>query len=244
MPRRESKKHSTVHWTGESQQHSPLDWGKSTAQSLGLGKFSGLPGVLNLPAKVELPTCIKTHTPASDKYAGGPRRETPYQAQYRGEIIAYRMLAQTDRLIPMDESSTAIAIENRLSKKYMGTNSCVGLMAHSVVGLLTMVKRAWFSHWYGWRMDRPASAKKIAPFIEEYDLIQRSSGRGSTSCEFQQIFYRQLKPARPIDPDPDSVVFPADGRHLCIPDIPGLKDCLSKARCSVCKTFWVTGSCW
>ena len=136
----------------EKTQHSPLDWGKSTAQSIGLGKVSGLPGVLNLPAKVELLTCIKTHTPASDKYAGGPRRETPYQAQYRGEIIAYRMLAQTDRLIPMDEIvyydryRKQELLEKVYGDKFLRwTYGTLG----GRIALTTMVKRAWFSHWYG-----------------------------------------------------------------------------------------------
>ena len=197
---------------------------KNTAQSLGLGKFSGLPGVLNLPAKVELLTCIKTHTPASDKYAGGPRRETPYQAQYRGEIIAYRMLAQTDRLIPMDEIvyydryRKQELLEKVYGDKFLRwTYGTLG----GWIALTTMVKRAWFSHWYGWRMDRPASAKKIAPFIDEYELDPTEFRSGVDEfANFNEFFYRQLKPAaRPIDPDPDSVVFPADGRHLCIPDI-------------------------
>jgi len=89
------------------------------------------------------------------------------------------------------------------------------------VALAAFVKRAWFSRWYGWRMDRPSSRRKIAPFIEQYAIDSDEFTRRPDEFEnFNEFFYRQLKSeARPIDPDPHSVVFPADGRHLCIPDL-------------------------
>lgn len=78
------------------------------------------------------------------------------------------------------------------------------------------VKRAWFSKWYGWRMNRPASAKKVAPFIRQYGLDPDEFLKGADSySHFNAFFWRKLQAAaRPIDPDPESVVFPADGRHL------------------------------
>ena len=36
--------------------------------------------------------------------------------------------------------------------------------------LWTIVKRPWFSKWYGWRMNAKSSAKKIQPFVEKYGL--------------------------------------------------------------------------
>jgi len=77
-------------------------------------------------------------------------------------------------------------------------------------------RRAWFSRWYGWRMNRRASARDIFPFIERFQLdcseFLKPPDRFAT---FNEFFSRQLKPeARPIDADPASVVFPADGRHL------------------------------
>jgi phosphatidylserine decarboxylase len=89
------------------------------------------------------------------------------------------------------------------------------------IALTTMVKRAWFSHWYGWRMDQAKSAAKIQPFVEEYELDPAEFKLPvSEFHNFNEFFYRQLNPeARPIDSEPDSVVFPADGRHLCVPDI-------------------------
>ncbi|TWT56561.1 phosphatidylserine decarboxylase [Allorhodopirellula solitaria] len=92
------------------------------------------------------------------------------------------------------------------------------------ISLNTVVKRALFSHWYGWRMDQPSTRSKIAPFIQEYELDASEFVRDVDEfANFNEFFYRQLRPeARPIDLDPASVVFPADGRHLCVPD---LSDC-------------------
>lgn len=87
--------------------------------------------------------------------------------------------------------------------------------------LHSVVKRTLFSRWYGWKMDRPSTRKRIAPFVAEYGLDASEFVRGINEfANFNEFFYRELKPAaRPIDPDPDAVVFPADGRHLCVPDL-------------------------
>jgi phosphatidylserine decarboxylase len=83
------------------------------------------------------------------------------------------------------------------------------------------VKRLWFSRWYGWRMDRPASREKVAPFIRDYavdvaEFVADADSYGS----FNEFFYRKLKPsARPITAGESIAVFPADGRHLAIADI-------------------------
>lgn len=89
------------------------------------------------------------------------------------------------------------------------------------LALAALVKRACFSHWYGWRMDRARSRRKIAPFLEEYELDPREFVlKPEEFANFNEFFFRRLKPAaRPIDASPSSIVFPADGRHLCIPDL-------------------------
>ncbi|MFK8113943.1 MAG: phosphatidylserine decarboxylase [Rubripirellula sp.] len=89
------------------------------------------------------------------------------------------------------------------------------------VALNALVKRAVFSHWYGWRMDRAKSRRKIESFIADYELDQNEFLEDpSTFKNFNEFFFRKLKPtARPIDSDQASIVFPADGRHLCIPDL-------------------------
>lgn len=87
--------------------------------------------------------------------------------------------------------------------------------------LHVLVKRAMFSRWYGWRMDRTSSRKKIAPFIEEYGLdVSEFASSPEQFQTFNEFFFRKLKSAaRPIDTRPSSIVFPADGRHLCVPDL-------------------------
>ncbi len=84
------------------------------------------------------------------------------------------------------------------------------------LALNTFIKKPFFSAWYGKRMSTPESKSRIAPFIAEYgldpaDFAESPDAYGS----FNEFFYRKLKPeARPIDRDANSVVFPADGRHL------------------------------
>lgn len=79
-----------------------------------------------------------------------------------------------------------------------------------------IVRHPWFSRWYGRRMDRPASARKILPFIRQYGLNPDEFADPPESFRsFNEFFFRRLKPgARPIDPAPEGAVFPADGRHL------------------------------
>lgn len=83
------------------------------------------------------------------------------------------------------------------------------------------VKRAWFSRWYGWRMDLPSSRSRILPFLEAYGLDPADFAEPVDAfANFNEFFYRKLKPeARPIDQDPRSAVLPADGRHLAVPDV-------------------------
>lgn len=84
------------------------------------------------------------------------------------------------------------------------------------LALAALVKRRFFSTWYGRCMDKPASAQKVRPFIERYGLDTAEFLDSPESFRsFNEFFYRKLSPeARPIDPSGEAVVFPADGRHL------------------------------
>ncbi len=84
------------------------------------------------------------------------------------------------------------------------------------LALHSFIKRPFFSTWYGRRMDQPASAAKIRPFIEQYGLDSAEFADPPESFRnFNEFFYRKLKPeSRPVDPDENAIVFPADGRHL------------------------------
>ncbi|MCL4108473.1 UNVERIFIED_CONTAM: hypothetical protein GTU68_046754 [Idotea baltica] len=89
------------------------------------------------------------------------------------------------------------------------------------ISLNAVVKRALFSKWYGWSMDRPKTKQKIAPFIETYELdASEFANDVAEFANFNEFFYRKLKPeARPVHSDANTIVFPADGRHLCVPDL-------------------------
>lgn len=80
----------------------------------------------------------------------------------------------------------------------------------------SLVKRPFFSAWYGRRMDAEASASKIRPFIERYGLNPAEfADEVSSFRSFNEFFYRKLKTdSRPVDPAEEALVFPADGRHL------------------------------
>ncbi len=96
------------------------------------------------------------------------------------------------------------------------------------LGRLTVklaVKRIWFSRWYGWRMDLPKSYEKVPKFIDDYNVDTSEFLEEATSFKtFNEFFYRKLKPkARPIEEGENIAVFPADGRHLLIPDVSSAK---------------------
>ncbi len=98
--------------------------------------------------------------------------------------------------------------------------------------LHALVKRAAFSRWYGRRMDAPASRAKIAPFLATYGLDTSEFADAPDSFgTFNEFFYRKLKPqARPIAPGDNVITFPADGRHLVLPDI------------AACTNFFIKGT--
>ena len=88
----------------------------------------------------------------------------------------------------------------------------------------TVVKRALFSRVYGRCMDKPSTRARIEPFIEHYGLDAAELEKAPAEfVSFNDFFSRRLRAsARPVDPDPTHVVFPADGRHLGIPNLADL----------------------
>lgn len=100
------------------------------------------------------------------------------------------------------------------------------------VALNTAVKRTWFSRWYGWRMSLAHSAVRVKPFIERYDIAEEEHVKTVNDfTSFNDFFYRKLKPeARPVDPAEDSVVFPADGRHLGFAKASGIEGVFVKGQ--------------
>ena len=85
--------------------------------------------------------------------------------------------------------------------------------------LWALAKRKLLSSMYGTMMDRPASAKKIKPFIDDFD-IDMSEAQNQEFNSFNDFFTRKLKEtARPVDTGSAIVVSPADGKILAYSDI-------------------------
>jgi phosphatidylserine decarboxylase len=75
----------------------------------------------------------------------------------------------------------------------------------------------FFSRLYGYLQKLPRSRHKIQPFIESYG-VDASEFATTQFASFNDFFIRKLKKeARPIDPDPNRLALPADGRYLVYP---------------------------
>jgi len=85
--------------------------------------------------------------------------------------------------------------------------------------LWALAKRKLVSSIYGNMMDRNSSARKIHPFIEDFD-IDMSVAQKQEFNNFNEFFTRKLKAdARPVDTSSTVVVSPADGKILAYADI-------------------------
>ena len=85
--------------------------------------------------------------------------------------------------------------------------------------LWVLAKRKVVSSVYGNSMDRPSSAKKIKPFVEEFK-IDMSNAQKQEFSSFNDFFTRKLKNgARPVDTNSSVAVSPADGKILAYAEI-------------------------
>jgi phosphatidylserine decarboxylase len=85
--------------------------------------------------------------------------------------------------------------------------------------LWTLAKRKIVSSIYGRMMDRPSSAEKIEPFVEEFNIDLGIAQKQQFST-FNDFFTRKLKSdARPVDTNANVVVSPADGKVLAYSSI-------------------------
>lgn len=87
--------------------------------------------------------------------------------------------------------------------------------------LEALIRKPWFSALYGKWADCSCSRSEIPRFLERFDLDTAEFAKPPDSyATFNEFFSRRLTPeARPVDPAGDSVIFPADGRHLFLPDL-------------------------
>ncbi len=87
------------------------------------------------------------------------------------------------------------------------------------VTLQTLVRRKFISEWYGSLMDTRWSAKKIEPFVKDFNIDLSISTRQQFKT-FNDFFIRKLKPsARPVNRDTNVVVSPGDGKILAYQNI-------------------------
>src|ERR1043165_1438720 len=84
-----------------------------------------------------------------------------------------------------------------------------------------VARRAFFSKWYGYKMNKPESSLRVLPFISKYEIDVDEFAKSPFDYKtFNEFFYCALKPeSRPIAAGDNVAVFPADGRHLAFPDI-------------------------
>lgn len=87
--------------------------------------------------------------------------------------------------------------------------------------LEALIKRRFISQLYGWYLDRGFSRRKINPFIQEFNLdMSITEKKENEFFSFNDFFYRKLQSsARPIDPDPRSVISLGDGRLFAYENI-------------------------
>lgn len=85
--------------------------------------------------------------------------------------------------------------------------------------LWTLAKRKLVSSVYGKMMDHTSSAKRIIPFIEDFD-IDMNGVQEQEFKNFNDFFTRKLKDnERPVDTSLNIVVSPADGKVMAYADI-------------------------
>jgi phosphatidylserine decarboxylase len=117
-----------------------------------------------------------------------------------------------------DRHARALKTEQILGERWMR------LAYENPVGrffVWALVRRAFFSQWYGHKMRKPESSLRILPFISKYEIDVDDFLKSPFDYKtFNEFFYRALKPdARPIAAGETIAVFPADGRHLAFPDV-------------------------
>jgi len=87
-----------------------------------------------------------------------------------------------------------------------------------------------FSRIYGWIQKRGFSKKKVSPFIQKFALNKEEFAKKEFSS-FNDFFTRKLIPsARPVDPNPEVAVMPADGRYLAYQSFEEIKEIFIKGQ--------------
>lgn len=108
-----------------------------------------------------------------------------------------------------------------MTEKVAGEKWLVWLYNNPIgeAALWTLAKRKMVSAIYGKMMDRTSSAKRIQPFIEDFD-IDMSGVQEQEFKNFNEFFTRKLEDnLRSVDTSFNVVVSPADGKVLAYADL-------------------------
>ena len=104
------------------------------------------------------------------------------------------------------------------------------------MAVLPVVKRKFLSSWYGKKMNKPSSVKKIEGFVKQLNINMDEAEKDvSDFTSFNDFFYRKLKPeARPIE---DGFIAPGDGKLLAFENIEDVHQFFVKGRAFTLKEF-------
>ena len=130
--------------------------------------------------------------------------------------IAFYPLPQQPPIQYIDRESGEIKTEKVAGEKWLVWlyNNPAGEAT-----LWALAKRKVVSSVYGSMMDKPSSAEKLQPFVEEFG-INLNEAKKQEFTSFNDFFTRELKAgARPVDTNLRVVVSPADGKILAYTDI-------------------------
>jgi len=113
------------------------------------------------------------------------------------------------------------------------------LLYHNPFGkmaILPIAKRKFLSTWYGKKMNKLVSVKKIPSFVKQLNIdITEAEKSISDFTSFNDFFYRKLKPtARPIE---NGFISPGDGKMLAFEDISDIHNFFVKGRKFTLKEF-------
>jgi phosphatidylserine decarboxylase len=131
-------------------------------------------------------------------------------------ILAAYPVPPQDPIQYLDRESGQLKTEKVAGEKWL-----VWLYYNPVgeASLWALAKRKVVSSIYGNMMDRTSSAKRISPFIEDFN-IDMSISQDQEFNNFNDFFTRKLKvDARPVNKGSNIVVAPADGKVLAYADI-------------------------
>lgn len=97
------------------------------------------------------------------------------------------------------------------------------------IAILPLVKRKFLSEWYGRKMDKTNSTKKIKQFVTDLGIdLSEAQKSIDEFTSFNDFFYRKLKPeARPIE---SGFVSPGDGKLLAFENIEDVDSFFIKGR--------------